>query len=51
MLWCISLSHNFQVQMQVNFMGVSKIEAVSERLCINTKVEQGSTSMFMCDLP
>ena len=42
MLWWISLSRNFQVQMQVNFMGLSKIEAVYERLCINIKVEQGS---------
>ena len=51
MLWWISLSRNFQVQIQVNFMGVSKIEAVYERPCINKKVEQGLTSMFMCDLP
>lgn len=37
--------------MQVNFMGVHEIEAAYERPSINTKVEQGSTSVFMCNLP
>ena len=48
MLWWISLSRNFQVQMHIKFIGVSKMEAEYERPSI--EVEQGSTSSFLCDL-